>query len=135
MQALLTTRKGNKRFAVYDLNVTLTWEGLWVQEENKQVCNLVPPGVSCCIAARSRWDMCESVTDVAEAPCGVDLQITGEVVIGEFASANDSDEYEWTVTAEGSGDAQERLKQQMQTLQGLVYKKLQQYDQALNSLL
>lgn len=79
--------------------------------------------------------MCKNVAVVAKAPCGVDLQITGEVVIGEFASANDPDEYEWTVTAEGSGDAQERLKQQMQTLQGLVYKQLQHYDQALNSLL
>lgn len=36
-QALLTTRKGKKRFAMYDLTITLTWEGLWVEDDNKQV--------------------------------------------------------------------------------------------------
>ena len=63
------------------------------------------------------------------------MQVKGEVVIGEFASANDPDEYEWTVTAEGTGTAQDRLKHQIQTLQDLVYKRLQQYDEALNLLL
>lgn len=37
VQALLTTRKGKKRFAMYDLSVTLSWEGLWVEDSNKQV--------------------------------------------------------------------------------------------------
>lgn len=63
------------------------------------------------------------------------MQVKGEVVIGEFASANDPDEYEWTVTAEGTGTAQDRLKQQIQTLQDLVYNRLQQYDEALKLLL
>lgn len=63
------------------------------------------------------------------------MQVKGEVVVGEFASANDPDEYEWTVTAEGTGTAQDRLKQQIQTLQSSIYQKLQQYDQALNALL
>ena len=37
VQALLTTRKGKKRFAMYDLTITLTWEGLWVEDDSKQV--------------------------------------------------------------------------------------------------
>ena len=37
VQALLTIRKGKKRFAMYDLTITLTWEGLWVEDDNKQV--------------------------------------------------------------------------------------------------
>ncbi len=37
LQALLTTRKGKKRFAMYDLTVTLTWQGLWVEDDKKQV--------------------------------------------------------------------------------------------------
>ena len=37
LQALLTTRKGKKRFAMYDLTITLTWEGLWVEDNTKQV--------------------------------------------------------------------------------------------------
>jgi len=40
LQALLTTRKGKKRFAMYDLTVTLTWQGLWVEDDKKQVCNV-----------------------------------------------------------------------------------------------
>ncbi|KAL3152072.1 hypothetical protein ABBQ32_001180 [Trebouxia sp. C0010 RCD-2024] len=36
-EALLTTRKGKKRFAMYDLTITLSWEGLWVEDDNKQV--------------------------------------------------------------------------------------------------
>jgi len=40
LQALLTTRKGKKRFAMFDLTVTLTWQGLWVEDDKKQVCNV-----------------------------------------------------------------------------------------------
>lgn len=58
----------------------------------------------------------------------------GEIIIGEFASANDPDEYEWRVTAEGTGTAQDKLKDQVNTLREPVFDKLQQYVTALNSL-
>ena len=37
VQALLTTRKGKKRFAMYDLTITQSWEGLWDEDDNKKV--------------------------------------------------------------------------------------------------
>lgn len=32
LQAYVTTRKGGKRFAVYDLTMSFAWEGKWLQE-------------------------------------------------------------------------------------------------------
>ena len=63
------------------------------------------------------------------------MQVTGEIIIGEFASANDPDEYEWSVTAEGTGTAQDRLKDHVSTLRKPVFDKLQRYVTALNSLI
>jgi len=63
------------------------------------------------------------------------VQVNGEIIIGEFASANDPDEYEWTVSAEGTGTAQDKLKGHVETLRSPVFKKLQQYTTALNSLI
>ena len=62
------------------------------------------------------------------------VQVTGEIIIGEFASENDPDEYEWSVTAEGTGTAQDKLKDHVNTLQKPVFDKLQRYVTALNSL-
>ena len=62
------------------------------------------------------------------------MQVKGEIIIGEFASANDPDEYEWTVTAEGSGTAQDKLKSHVETLRPSIFDKLRQYTSAINSL-
>ena len=62
------------------------------------------------------------------------VQVKGEIIIGEFASANDPDEYEWTVTAEGTGTAQDRLKSHVEGLRTPMFDKLQQYTSALNGL-
>ena len=62
------------------------------------------------------------------------LQVKGDIVIGEFASANDPDEYEWTVNAEGTGTAQDKLKSQVDSLRKAVFAKLEQYTADLNSL-
>lgn len=35
-QAYLTTRKQNKKFAVYELNIVFDWRGCW-QEDGKEV--------------------------------------------------------------------------------------------------
>ena len=58
-QALLTTRKGKKRFAMYDLTITLTWEGLWVEDDNKQVIFVYVFPVCICPSA---FVLCESAT-------------------------------------------------------------------------
>jgi hypothetical protein len=40
-QAYLTTRKQNKKFAVYDLNIELDWVGHWI-EDDKKVWHTIP---------------------------------------------------------------------------------------------
>lgn len=62
------------------------------------------------------------------------VQVKGEIIIGEFASANDPDEYEWTVTAEGTGVAQDKLKSHVERLRSPIFDKLAQFTSALNSL-
>ena len=62
------------------------------------------------------------------------VQVKGEIIIGEFASANDPDEYEWTVTAEGTGTAQDKLKNHVEKLRSPIFEKLGQYTLALNSM-
>lgn len=66
---------------------------------------------------------------------GTVVQVKGEIVIGEFASANDPDEYEWTVTAEGTGTAQDKLKSVVEKLHLPIFERLGQYTSALNSLI
>jgi hypothetical protein len=39
------------------------------------------------------------------------LQYKGEIKLNEFASANDDDEYEWSITIEGKGKHHDRMKQ------------------------
>ena len=63
------------------------------------------------------------------------MQVKGEIIISEFASENDPDEYEWTVTAEGTGTAQNKLRSYVEKLHAPVLQKLQQYVTALNSLI
>lgn len=38
------------------------------------------------------------------------LQYKGEIKLNEFASANDNDEYEWSITIEGKGKHHDRMK-------------------------
>ena len=66
--------------------------------------------------------------------CTLSLQVKGEIIIAEFASANDPDEYEWTVNAEGTGTAQDKLKGHVDTLRKQVFTQLEQYVAALNRL-
>ena len=62
------------------------------------------------------------------------MQVKGEIIVGEFASANEVDEYEWTVTAEGTGTAQDKLKQHVEALRSPIFEKLKLYTSALNDL-
>jgi len=41
LQAYLTTRKQNKKFAVYELNIVLDWKGRW-EEDGREVSTFVP---------------------------------------------------------------------------------------------
>lgn len=78
--------------------------------------------------------VCHRTAHVHSAACTPVLQVKGEIIIGEFASANDPDEYEWTVTAEGTGTAQDKLKSHVEKLRSPILEKLGQYTSAVNSL-
>ena len=53
VQAYQTMRKGNKKFAVFDLHIILAWEGQWHDGDIKVCCSrynvLLPgrPGIKC----------------------------------------------------------------------------------------
>ena len=59
------------------------------------------------------------------------LQVTGQLIIKEFASTNDPDEYELECTADGSGTAQDQLKGRVAGLKPQIWKQLQQYADAI----
>ncbi|GIL54820.1 hypothetical protein Vafri_10510 [Volvox africanus] len=69
--ASITTRKGNKRFAVFDLSVALAWEGM---------------------------------------VAGSTTVVKGDIRIEEVHSTGDEDDYVYSVTVEGSGAAQAKLR-------------------------
>ena len=75
--ASVNTRKGNKKFAVFDLSVTCKWEG-----------------------------ECSGFAGV----------VKGEIVLTEFASTSDEDEYAFKVTAsDGEKGAKEKMIQKIKT--------------------
>lgn len=90
-EALLCTRKGNKRAAVYDLKLVLEWT-----------------------AAAAGADA--GAGDDAGAPSAV----KGELRVAEWASANDEDEVTVTATVEGKGGAQEGARRRAAALRGRV---------------
>lgn len=45
-QAYLTTRKQNKKFAVYELNIVLDWKGRW-EEDGKEVSTFCAKCMTC----------------------------------------------------------------------------------------
>ncbi|GFR49760.1 hypothetical protein Agub_g11921 [Astrephomene gubernaculifera] len=69
--ASITTRKGNKRFAVFDMGLVLVWEG---------------------------------------AVAGGAGTVRGDIRVEEVHSTGDEDDYVYSVTAEGSGAAQDKLR-------------------------
>lgn len=80
--AELTTRKGGKKFPIYDLVLTLAWE--------------------------------------AQLP-GNEAKITGEVKVEEIASGSDDSDYIYSVTATGTGAAQDECKKLALCLKPKVY--------------
>ena len=67
-QAYLTVRKQNKKFAVFDLNILLTWEGVWVEDGEK--VRMRQPLLACrhvrlCSAHRAWLDAAHACAAVA----------------------------------------------------------------------
>jgi Activator of Hsp90 ATPase, N-terminal len=63
------------------------------------------------------------------------LQVKGDIVITEFCSTNDPDEYEITVSAtDGDATDQQNLKAAISGLQPAIMERLAQYVADLNAL-
>jgi activator of HSP90 ATPase len=96
-EAMTTTRKGGKRFAVYDLKVTASWsvgEEVEEEEEEEQAEEDQEGGGG---GGGSKAK--------AKEKEGKSKPRTGTVVIEELASTHDPDDYVITFTADGSADA------------------------------
>mmetsp|Transcript_6672 Transcript_6672/g.24739 ORF Transcript_6672/g.24739 Transcript_6672/m.24739 type:complete len:102 (+) Transcript_6672:551-856(+) len=99
----MNTRRGKKRFAVYDLTLTLGWEGE-LQPEAK-VLNTEKDAKT----------------------------VKGKIDVTEFCSTNDDDEWEFLVTVEGKGDAERTLKRCMEeSIIEPLKEKLRQYIEELS---
>ncbi|MEW5320019.1 MAG: hypothetical protein WDW38_011124 [Sanguina aurantia] len=81
-EASITIRKGNKRFAVFDLTLLLSWER------------------------------------VAETEVPEEVKVVGEVKVEEVSSSGDSEDYVYSVTAEGTGTHQGHLEAASELLTG-----------------
>lgn len=90
--ACVTTRKGNKKFAVFDLKLTLSW---------------------------------------TMSPLEDGTEIKGEVKIDDFASTGDPDDYVYTVTAEGTGTAQDVGKTTVLQMRSTINDKLHAFAEEL----
>eukprot|EP00898_Chlorokybus_atmophyticus_P003829 jgi/Chlat1/4447/Chrsp29S04399 len=85
----VNTRKGNKKFAHYDITLTFSWEGQ-LEHSDTELASLVK----------------------------------GELKLSEFAYENTEDEYQFTVTVEGKGADQDRLKAAMESVRPAMLEKL-----------
>lgn len=66
-EAYQTLRKGNKKFAVYDLYVTLEWNGTWVQDGAAvEVTGEVAISEFCSTNEPEEWEVHVSVTGTGE---------------------------------------------------------------------
>ncbi|MEW5307849.1 MAG: hypothetical protein WDW36_010222 [Sanguina aurantia] len=81
-EASITIRKGNKRFAVFDLTLLLSWER------------------------------------VAETEVPEEVKVVGEVKVEEVSSSGDSEDYVYSVTAEGTGTHQGHVEAASELLTG-----------------
>ena len=127
-EAMLTTRKGNKRFAFYDLKLTLAWEAAPPSAAGADAAAAAAGGEAVAAAAGAASTAAgvaaaEGVAGMllgaagAEAAAGPDgtdaaaapaaeapppaAAVTGEMSIAELASGSDSDDLEVTITVSG----------------------------------
>lgn len=141
-QAYLTTRKQNKKFAVYDLNIVLDWQGHWAEEDKKVGNQFSSEPLADCFEVHihsvyARWQHCSNSSDsLGNATCIVALQVKGAIKVSEFSSI-DPEEYKFEVTVDAPDDATAaaaNLKTAVQGLQGDILESLQCFVAELNRL-
>jgi len=110
---MLTTRKGNKRFAFYDLKLTLAWEASQLAPAGTAACTAAgtaeaatavddtPAGGEAAGEAGADCAAGEGATDVAAEAAAPSPAVSGEITIAEFGSGSDHDDIEVAVTVSG----------------------------------
>lgn len=156
-EAMLTTRKGNKRFAFYDLKLTLDWTAESLPpaaaagaptageeadaaapethaEAQQGSGSALQPGEAAEGAAREAGSgdkaaAASAAVSAAGEAGAVSPAVTGTISVAEFASGSDHDDIEVTVTANGGGSADlQQLKRHVEkTLWAQVLQRLEQF--------
>lgn len=152
-EAMLTTRKGNKRFAFYDLKLTLAWEAAPAAAaaggDSADQPAATAAGAEAEPAAGDGADAdadagpsataaaAAAAAGVADAFATTSISTkeaaaaTGELSVAEFGSGSDHEDIEVTVTVSGgsgsSGDKEVARKLAQAALWPVVLQKLEQY--------
>ncbi|PSC74859.1 activator of 90 kDa heat shock ATPase-like protein 1 [Micractinium conductrix] len=117
--AMLTTRKGNKRFAFYDLKLSLAWEAAPAAPATDGGAATVP----------------DEAADGEAAAQQAEAAASGTLDVAEFGSGSDHDDIEITVTAKGgsgsSADKDAAARHARQALWPAVLQRLEQFAREL----
>ena len=100
IQASVSFRKGGKKLAVYDLTLTFNWEA-----------ELVSPTKETTTVTDADADNGDS--DKRET-------IRGEIVLKDFATENDEDEYEWSFNVTDSKCSKDASKESKQKAKRMI---------------
>ncbi|PRW61075.1 activator of 90 kDa heat shock ATPase-like protein 2 isoform X2 [Chlorella sorokiniana] len=157
-EAMLTTRKGNKRFGFYDLNISLEWEAMPVAsgtaaapaaaagapaDAAAAADALAGASLECTAAAAegaaqpaSGGEAGAGEAAPAENSKEAAAVVSGTMDVKEFGSGGDHDDVEITVTVSAGGSAAEQaaLRRHAETtLWPAVLRQLEQYVKELNA--
>ncbi len=89
---MLTTRKGNKRFAFYDLKLSLAWEAAPASDAGEPAA---PPAADDEAGEGADGEPSGGDGGGKEAP------VSGEISVAEFGSGSDHDDLEVSVSTSG----------------------------------
>lgn len=162
-EAMLTTRKGNKRFGFYDLNISLEWEATPVAAAAEGAAAgaagtpadaaaaaeaLAGASLECAAATEAAHpasgasgeaasDSCEAGQAAAEGKAAAAaVVVSGTMDVKEFGSGGDHDDVEITVAVSAGGSAAEQaaLRRHAEVaLWPAVLRLLEQYVKELNA--
>lgn len=112
-EAMLTTRKGNKRFAFYDLKLTVAWEAVpaAAAAEARAADGAAADGAAAAgVDAADAGGEQQGGGAAPAAPAPSSSGISGEISVGEFGSGSDHDDLELGFTVNGELPACGRVR-------------------------
>lgn len=127
-EAMLTTRKGNKRFAFYDLKLALAWEAVPASSAGGQAEAEAAGGAAEEGGAEEQGG--------GSGRGGEEAAVSGEISVAEFGSGSDHEDIEVSIsTSGGSASAAEKeaaKRVAQEALWPLVLQRLEQYVKELS---